>query len=159
MRIHFNGLSYNQVLSTIEKNTFEFTPELEELRLSHNPGLYWLHPEAWPLATLDTSLSWRLRSLDLSSCGLSYLPSMLPPSFDDWFKLSALRLADNPWQCDCHNTWLMEKLIPDIHSKTPELLQGKSQYMYIYKFCRPFLIRQELMKSCLSVLITLFLPL
>ena len=133
MRIHFNGLSYNQVLSTIEKNTFEATTELEELRLSHNPGLYWLHPEAWPLATLNTSLSWRLRSLDLSSCGLSYLPSMLPPSFNDWFKLAALHLADNPWQCDCHNTWLMQKLIPDIHSKTPELLQGKPLWYEVFE--------------------------
>ena len=124
-RIHFNGLSYNKVLSTIEKNTFEAIPDLEDLRLSHNPGLYWLHPEAWPLATLNTSLSWRLRSLDLSSCGLSYLPSMLPPSFNDWFILASLNLADNPWQCDCHNTWLLERLIPDIHNKTPELLHSE----------------------------------
>ena len=58
-RIHFNGLSYNKVLSTIEKNTFEATPDLEDLRLSHNPGLYWLHPEAWPLTSLNISLSWR----------------------------------------------------------------------------------------------------
>ena len=67
----------------------------------------------------------RLRSLDLSSCGLSYLPSMLPPSFNDWFSLTSLHLADNPWECDCHNTWLMERLIPDIHNKTPELLHGE----------------------------------
>ena len=125
IRGHLDALSYNQVLSTIEKDTFSAAPELESLVMSHCPGLYWLHPEAWPLATLASSRSWRLRRLDLSSCGLSRLPSMLPPSFSDWFSLEYLDLADNPWECDCHSQWWIQTLIPDIHNKTPELLAGE----------------------------------
>ena len=35
----------SNALTTVEKDTFLATPLLEEVRLSHNPGLYWIHPE------------------------------------------------------------------------------------------------------------------
>ena len=88
----------------MEKDTFLATPLLEEVRLSHNPGLYWIHPEvmhstvlyctvlyctqAWPLDTEDTDVPWRVRRLDLSWCGLTRLPSMLPTSYSDWATLT-----------------------------------------------------------------------
>ena len=40
-----NACRSSNALTTVEKDTFLATPLLEEVRLSHNPGLYWIHPE------------------------------------------------------------------------------------------------------------------
>ena len=44
--------------------------------------------QAWPLDTEDTDVPWRVRRLDLSWCGLTRLPSMLPTSYSDWATLT-----------------------------------------------------------------------
>ena len=41
-----------------------------------------------------------------------------------------LDLQDNPWQCDCHNQWIMSYLIPAINSTSPQLLGGDRPVMY-----------------------------
>ena len=40
-----NACRSSNALTTVEKDTFLATPLLEEVRLSHNPSLYWIHPE------------------------------------------------------------------------------------------------------------------
>ena len=91
--------------------------QLEELRLSDNPQLAWLHPDTWPS---DPSAPFPLRILHLSDNALRYLPSMLLPSFADWEVLEELELGGNLWECDCHNQWMITTLLPAIEARSPQ---------------------------------------
>ena len=69
-------------------------------------------------------MTWRVRRLDLSWCGLTRLPSMLPTSYSDWAAVTSLDLRHNPWQCDCHAQWLLAGLVPAMYNNTPDMLHG-----------------------------------
>ena len=43
------------------------------------------------------------------------------PDYSNWDDLSWIDLQDNPWACDCHNQWLLTRLMQQIKDRTPEL--------------------------------------
>ena len=51
-----NACRSSNALTTVEKDTFLATPLLEEVRLSHNPTLYWIHPEVMHCTVLYTTV-------------------------------------------------------------------------------------------------------
>jgi len=84
--------------------------QLEELVLSENQELSFIHPDAWRPAP---SPLLPLKVLQLSNNSLKYLPSML---FDtaEWLEIEEVGLGGNPWECDCHNLWILTLLLPAI---------------------------------------------
>ncbi|KAK7078546.1 hypothetical protein SK128_006047 [Halocaridina rubra] len=82
-------------LSSVSSEAFISTNNLETLVLSHNPHLVSLTPAAF--ASLLN-----LRHVDLSACGLLYLnPTQVPVQ-----QLLSLRVAGNPFHCNCSLLWL-----------------------------------------------------
>ena len=43
------------------------------------------------------------------------------PDYSNWDDLAWIDLQDNPWACDCHNQWLLTRLMQQIKDRTPEL--------------------------------------
>ena len=86
-QIHNLSISYNTHLTVIEEDTFSSLVNLEDLRISHNPSLYWIHPNAWSTERNDTKTEFSLKVLSLNSNNLTYLPSMLLPTFKDWYQI------------------------------------------------------------------------
>jgi hypothetical protein len=139
-------------IKDIEKDCLTGLPWLTHLNLSHNPL------ENIP----DNMQSWFLRDLDLSYCRLSYITNdtfkrlpelerinLIGNRFTNIFKISmfdyndrleSLKLADNPWICDCHsqdfrNFWEFSTSYPvkftqseqsDIKCMAPDSVAGKS---------------------------------
>lgn len=83
-QLHNLSVSHNQNLSIIEADTFSRLVDLEDLRLSHNPGLYWVHPGAWAGEDSESETVFSLKVFSLNNNSLTYLPSMLLPTFRDW---------------------------------------------------------------------------
>ncbi|KAK7872567.1 hypothetical protein R5R35_013795 [Gryllus longicercus] len=82
--------------------------ELRVLNASHLRGLHRLEALSLEgsrrLVTLDTHAAFELpalRALDVRNANLSTLPSALEVLSD----LRRLRMADNPWSCDCRLVW------------------------------------------------------
>ena len=86
-QLHNLSVSYSQNLSTIEADTFSRLVELEDLRLSHNPAFYWIHPGAWAAEDSQTNTEFSLKVFSLNNNSLTYLPSMLLPTFRDWSQI------------------------------------------------------------------------
>ena len=85
--LHNLSVSYNPNLTTIEADTFSRLESLEDLRLSHNPALYWIHPGAWAAEDSQTNTEFSLKVFSLKNNNLTYLPSMLLPTFRDWSQI------------------------------------------------------------------------
>ena len=86
------SVSYNLNLTFIEEDTFTNLVHLEDLRLAHNPSLYWIHPNAWSTERNDTSSQFSLKVFSLNDNNLTYLPSMLLPTFKDWYEIEVRAL-------------------------------------------------------------------
>uniref|UniRef100_A0A8C5HZW0 LRRNT domain-containing protein n=1 Tax=Gouania willdenowi TaxID=441366 RepID=A0A8C5HZW0_GOUWI len=91
-KLAYLDLSFN-TMTRIEDRTFGPLSSLVMLRMTDNPGLSDIHPDAFvenaALQVLDVSRN-NLTSLNISS--LFGLPS-----------LRSLGLSGNPWRCECHN--------------------------------------------------------
>ncbi|KAJ8357291.1 hypothetical protein SKAU_G00200850 [Synaphobranchus kaupii] len=89
-KLAYLDLSFN-ALAQIDGRTFGPLVSLVMLRLTDNPGLSEIHPDAFTenaaLQVLDVSRN-NLTSLNVSS--LIFLPS-----------LRSIALSGNPWRCDC----------------------------------------------------------
>merc|ERR1712037_424570 len=83
---------------------------MEELRLAENPHLSYIHPDAWQPSPQG------LRVFQLSGNDLRYIPSMLF-NYSTWERIEDLDLRGNHWQCDCHNLWLLNTLVPSIEER------------------------------------------
>ncbi|KAJ3599542.1 hypothetical protein NHX12_033501 [Muraenolepis orangiensis] len=96
-KLAYLDLSFNNLLQ-VEDRTFGPLTSLVMLRLTDNPGLGEVHPDAFAenaaLQVLDVSRN-NLTSLNIST--LIALPS-----------LRSLGLSGNPWRCDCDSEDLYE---------------------------------------------------
>jgi len=99
------GISSSPFLRSVESGTFDPLTQLEELRLADNPHLSYIHPDAWQPSPQG------LRVFQLSGNDLRYIPSMLL-NYSTWQQIEDLDLRGNHWQCDCHNLWLLNTLVP-----------------------------------------------
>jgi len=128
-RDSFNGMENLTILSlsschnfrSVEAGTFTPLPNLVNLRIANNHWFRWISPDAWPT---DSDQPLKIQKLDLSGNQLRYLPSMLLHDFADWKEIDVIDIQNNPWWCDCHNEWLLNTLVPQIHQKTPQLAQN-----------------------------------
>ena len=99
-QLHNLSVSYNRNLTTVEANSFSRLVELEELRLSDNPGLYWLHPGAWAAEDSQTDTEFSLKVFSLNNNSLTYLPSTLLPTFRDWSHIEVRQVRPDWWLTD-----------------------------------------------------------
>ncbi len=128
-----------QRLTRVKEAAFKDLINLERLYMGDNPGLRFVHPDAFDGALAQ---DFKLRHLHLQGNKLRYLPRDLLPHPSNWAvsictskmyaklrlkrlftfqDLTDIDLENNPWACDCHNQWLTGGLAQQIKSRTPEL--------------------------------------
>ncbi|KAK4288526.1 hypothetical protein Pmani_038448 [Petrolisthes manimaculis] len=100
-------------LRSVGKETFSSLTNLEVLRMSDNPELSILDPEAFYLMHGDEIA---LQEIHLQDNHLTTLSETLLP----WLQLRYVDLQNNPWNCDCNLKWIATTLIPDLENKNPE---------------------------------------
>ena len=103
-QLHNLSVSFNRNLTTVEADSFSRLVALEDLRLSDNPALYWIHPAAWAKEDNQTDTEFSLKVFSLNNNSLTYLPSMLLPTFRDWSQIEvspASELSDQAMPALC----------------------------------------------------------
>ena len=105
-------------LTRVEKAAFTGLESLVTLHLMNNSALTFIHPDAFEHIAAENLT---LKNLYLSHNRLEYLPQQLLPDFTNWGQLTALDIQGNPWQCDCHNEWMMTVLLKQIEERNPEM--------------------------------------
>ena len=119
--LHLRQLDLSRNLfAVLNESSFAHLPRLETLLLSHN-RLHAVHPNAFRHLSA-------LKTLALDDNLLFSLPgdvdlSPFPPA------LEGLRLARNPWRCDCRLYWLRYRLQRQLTERGGRLLIADAQHM------------------------------
>ncbi|XP_076376390.1 uncharacterized protein LOC117228581 [Megalopta genalis] len=107
------------MLETIDKGTFmNLSSPLNKcinLTISNNEKLFTVHE--------DVFHHLRLCSLDLSNNKISYIASKLILR-NGSFTMHAVNLQGNPFKCNCSLQWLLNDVVPKLHSTDPQLLDN-----------------------------------
>ncbi|XP_078040597.1 uncharacterized protein LOC144471915 [Augochlora pura] len=107
------------MLETIDEGTFtNLSSPLNKcinLTISNNEKLFTVHEDV-----LDHL---RLCSLDLSNNNISYIGSKLILR-NSSFTMQEVNLQGNPFKCNCSLQWLLNDIVPRLHSTDPQLLDN-----------------------------------
>lgn len=98
--LHELDLSQMPFLQSVSHDAFGELQSLTALNLSHNPQLFFLHPQL--LAPMP-----ELAVVDLRS---NSLPTLSKVTFNNNPHLKRLYLADNQFECDCGLAWISQQL-------------------------------------------------
>jgi len=118
------SLSYISKMEIIGEGAFSGLSGLKQLRAVNNIHLKEIHPGAFsrPGQEDEKRKEWPpIEKLWLHRNNLSYLEA---DTFANWDNMQVIDLRENPWQCDCNNEWILEKLIPKIAKDNEDLLRN-----------------------------------
>ncbi|VVC31620.1 Cysteine-rich flanking region, C-terminal,Leucine-rich repeat,Leucine-rich repeat domain, L [Cinara cedri] len=101
-------------LTNIGKGTFAPLKKLTTLRMTHNPSLSNIDPDAFRDYRFDHM---SLKKLYLSDTNITSIDSMLYP----WTMLDLFDAKSNRWTCDCRLSWLASYL-NDTFTEDPDIL-------------------------------------
>lgn len=122
--LEYLSLSYITPLKVIGRGAFSKLEALQEVHICNNPEFTYFHAEAFVREDPDDPVRkiWpQVKKLYLHNNNLSTLdPQMLAR----WDVMEIVDIRVNPWDCDCHNQWLVETLLPLIEKTTPEIMNN-----------------------------------
>lgn len=122
--LEYLSLSYMSPLKVIGRGAFSGLQALQEVHISNNPALSYLHVDAFAREDPDdpTRQNWpRVKRFYLHNNNLSTLDAQL---LTHWAEMELVDIRQNPWNCDCDNQWLVETLVPVIEKTTPNTLNN-----------------------------------
>ncbi|XP_038109180.1 leucine-rich repeat neuronal protein 1 [Culex quinquefasciatus] len=122
--LEYLSLSYMSPLKVIGRGAFSGLQALQEVHISNNPVLSYLHVDAFAREDPDdpTRQNWpRVKRFYLHNNNLSTLDAQL---LTHWAEMELVDIRQNPWNCDCDNQWLVETLVPVIEKTTPNTLNN-----------------------------------
>lgn len=116
------NMTYMGSIYVIGKSSLGGLESLQELRLSHNHHLSYIHPSAFAFPEKDNAniTQWpQVKKLFLESNNLSTIGSDM---FTYWEKMEEIHIHDNPWLCDCELQWVTGTLMARINQTTQHLI-------------------------------------
>ncbi|XP_053687687.1 leucine-rich repeat neuronal protein 3-like [Sabethes cyaneus] len=122
--LEYLSLSYITPLKVIGRGAFSKLENLKEIHICNNPEFSFFHAEAFVRSDPDDPArkTWpRVKKLYLHNNNLTTLDSQTLARWDD---MDVVDIRVNPWDCDCHNQWLVETLLPLIEKTTPEIMNN-----------------------------------
>uniref|UniRef100_A0A182P5U0 LRRCT domain-containing protein n=1 Tax=Anopheles epiroticus TaxID=199890 RepID=A0A182P5U0_9DIPT len=123
-QLKFLSLSYMSQLKEIGRGAFSSLEALQEVHITNNPHLTYLHGHAFLRNDTDNPerLDWPpVKRLYLHNNNISYLDAQL---LVQWDAMDVIDIRANPWACDCSNRWVLLSLLPIIERTTPAILNN-----------------------------------
>uniref|UniRef100_A0A6E8W4T0 LRRCT domain-containing protein n=1 Tax=Anopheles coluzzii TaxID=1518534 RepID=A0A6E8W4T0_ANOCL len=123
-QLTFLSLSYMSQLKVIGRGAFSGLESLQEVHITNNPHLTYLHGHAFVRNDTDNPerLDWPpVKRLYLHNNNISYLDAQL---LVQWDTMDVIDIRANPWTCDCTNRWVLLSLLPIIERTTPAILNN-----------------------------------
>uniref|UniRef100_A0A182JY92 LRRCT domain-containing protein n=1 Tax=Anopheles christyi TaxID=43041 RepID=A0A182JY92_9DIPT len=123
-QLSFLSLSYMSQLKVIGRGAFSGLQALQEVHITNNPHLTYLHGHAFVRNDTDNPerLDWPpVKRLYLHNNNISYLDAQL---LVQWDAMDVIDIRVNPWACDCSNRWVLLSLLPIIERTTPAILNN-----------------------------------
>lgn len=118
------SLSYMTELKMIGRGAFRGLESLEEIHITNNPHLSYLHGQAFVRNDTDNPdrYDWPpVKRFYMHNNNISYLDAQL---LVQWDSMEVVDIRVNPWACDCSNRWLLLTLLPIIERTTPAILNN-----------------------------------
>ncbi|XP_058832061.1 leucine-rich repeat-containing protein 70-like [Topomyia yanbarensis] len=122
--LEYLSLSYITPLKIIGRGAFSKLEALNEIHICNNPEFTYFHSDAFVREDPDDPArkDWpRVKKLYLHNNNLSSLDSQMLARWDD---MEVVDIRVNPWNCECHNQWIVETLLPLIEKTTPNILNN-----------------------------------
>uniref|UniRef100_A0A182QLN0 LRRCT domain-containing protein n=1 Tax=Anopheles farauti TaxID=69004 RepID=A0A182QLN0_9DIPT len=123
-KLTFLSLSYMSQLKVIGRGAFSGLEALQEIHITNNPHLSYLHARAFMRNDTDNPdrIDWPpVKRLYLHNNNLSYIDAQM---LVQWDSMEVIDVRVNPWACDCSNRWLLLTLLPIIERTTPAILNN-----------------------------------
>ncbi|XP_053661212.1 leucine-rich repeat neuronal protein 3-like [Anopheles marshallii] len=123
-KLTFLSLSYMTELKVIGRSAFSGLESLEEIHITNNPHLSYLHGHAFVRNDTDNPerFDWPpVKRFYLHNNNISYLDAQL---LVQWDAMEVIDIRVNPWACDCSNRWVLLSLLPIIERTTPAILNN-----------------------------------
>uniref|UniRef100_A0A182WEW0 LRRCT domain-containing protein n=1 Tax=Anopheles minimus TaxID=112268 RepID=A0A182WEW0_9DIPT len=123
-KLTFLSLSYMTQLRVIGRGAFSGLESLQEIHMTNNPHLSYLHGRAFVRNDTDNPdrLDWPpVKRFYLHNNNISYLDAQL---LVQWDSMEVIDIRVNPWACDCSNRWVLLSLLPIIERTTPSILNN-----------------------------------
>ncbi|XP_035903395.1 leucine-rich repeat neuronal protein 3-like isoform X1 [Anopheles stephensi] len=123
-QLTFLSLSYMTQLRVIGRGAFSGLEALEEIHITNNPHLSFIHGHAFMRNDTDNPerFDWSpIKRLYLHNNNISYLDAQL---LVQWDSMEVIDIRVNPWACDCSNRWVLLSLLPIIERTTPAILNN-----------------------------------
>ncbi|XP_049298822.1 leucine-rich repeat neuronal protein 3 [Anopheles funestus] len=123
-KLTFLSLSYMTQLRVIGRGAFSGLESLQEIHITNNPHLGYLHGHAFVRNDTDNpeQLDWPpIKRFYLHNNNISYLDAQL---LVQWDTMEVIDIRVNPWACDCSNRWVLLSLLPIIERTTPAILNN-----------------------------------
>lgn len=120
----FLSLCYMSELKVIGRGAFRGLESLQEIHITNNPHLSYLHGLSFARNDTDNPerLDWPpVKRLYLHNNNISSLDAQL---LVQWDAMELIDIRANPWACDCSNRWLLLTLLPIIERTTPAILNN-----------------------------------
>uniref|UniRef100_A0A182MYU1 LRRCT domain-containing protein n=1 Tax=Anopheles dirus TaxID=7168 RepID=A0A182MYU1_9DIPT len=123
-QLTFLSLSYMSQLKVIGRGAFSGLEALQEIHITNNLHLSYLHARAFMRNDTDNPerIDWPpVKRLYLHNNNISYIDAQL---LVQWDTMEVIDVRVNPWACDCANRWLLLTLLPIIERTTPAILNN-----------------------------------
>lgn len=100
-------LDNSHALETIEQHAFDGMSSLRKVSCSFNPNLETIHAHAFqPVKAAQGVYEGQLEEVHLRQNALTTMDQNLLP----WMRIRYVDLRENPWNCDCHISWMRKML-------------------------------------------------